>query len=125
MTHAALAYQWASDNGCIDKDSPLWRRLAGDICSAMEKMVQEKGVRDEVGCEAAAFLCYLGRESLLPAGIVRDVRAAQTASGAFQCASDEGPGVHYTVLCLWILLEAVHPEVPHVAMMPEDTPQPE
>ncbi len=118
LTHAALACQWARDNGCIDPESPLWRRLSDDIAGAMAGVAREKGVRDEVGLEAAAFLCYMGRKALLPEEAARELRGAQRASGAFHSHASAEPGFHDTVLCLWILLEIARPDTPHVSMIP-------
>jgi hypothetical protein len=119
LTHAALALQWACEQGCVEA-SPDVAELRTALIEGLCRVAQEQRFVTDLGLEAIAFLHYLGAGPRVLAAWVEAILDAQQPDGRFTGrapASGEVYNDHATLLSLWILLEAQHPGQPHTPMM--------
>lgn len=105
--HAALALQWAIEQGCLDAAAAPIARLREQ---AIEQLVRvADGVPRDQPIEAVAMLGYLGARDRVQRGWLETIVAAQREDGGWGEAADQPSNDHTTILALWVLLEQTRP----------------
>ena len=108
--HAALALQWAIEQGCLD---PSEEPIAHLRAVAIEQLVHfADGVPRDQPIEAVAMLGYLGARDRVERRWLDAIVAAQHEDGGWGDQPGEPSNDHTTILALWVLLEQTHPVHP-------------
>jgi len=108
LTHAALAWMWALENGC-----PL--DLPGDfepvLVDSVAGLIGQSDAVTDLEIEAAALLHAMGHGSRVDPEFIERVVAAQLPSGGYRedSASSEDASWHTSVLAFWLLLQHACP----------------
>lgn len=102
--HAALALQWAIEQGCLDLAAPDVARVHAQILDALVDVAA--GVPQDSAIEAVALLAYTGGWSRVQSAWLQTIAAAQTADGGWGERAQAPSNDHTSTLALWVLLEA-------------------
>ncbi|MGH0028862.1 MAG: FG-GAP-like repeat-containing protein [Myxococcota bacterium] len=124
LTHAALAGQWARENGCDGHEAAA--ALRPDQVEALLALVAERDTLagrfdtpTDLWLEALAMLAYLGAAERIPDDALADLLAARLPDGGWPLAPGGPSHPHPTALALWPLLERRTPPSPRVAWIPQ------
>lgn len=115
LTHAALASQWSVENGCIDvaAAAPVQAELADALVALVEdrgRLAETLPASADVWMEAVALLTYLGLPDSVSPEWIASILADQRADGGWAPASGKTTSdPHATVMAIWSLVEALHP----------------
>jgi hypothetical protein len=126
LTHVGLALRWIDENGC---SSPMDASFESTVASAIGEIPDPTdGVKD-LEIEATAFLMYMRRRDLVPAGMVDAIASVQRPDGGWSLdSSDESldSAWHPTTLGLWVLLGQHRPDVEMSPMIvPDEASEPQ
>lgn len=106
-THAALAMQWAIEQGCLDLGSEAVRALR---TRAIEQLLAAAaGVPRDQSIEALAMLDYVGEWRCVRAAWIDEVIRAQRWDGGWGDGAEQPSNEHTTTLALWVLLARTRP----------------
>ena len=124
LTHAALAGEWALENGCLSAAAirPVRRQqveLLEQLASQRAELAAKRSASDDLWLEALAMLHYVGEPDRVPNVWIDAVLDAQQVDGGW---APHPVGMashpHPTALALWVLLEYLHPNAPPAPMIP-------
>jgi len=105
--HAALALQWALEQGCLDQTAGPIRALR---THAIEQLLAVAGgVPRDQPIVALAMLDYLGERQCISAGWIDALTQAQRDDGGWGDGAGQPSNDHTTTLALWVLLAQVRP----------------
>lgn len=104
LTHAALAFEWARENGCLPAGQTEKTRA---MLVARLRALIATGKTDDVQVEAGAMLDYLGERP--PPALVERLRNTQRVDGGWPAVARGDSDDHTTTLALWVLLATEKP----------------
>jgi hypothetical protein len=117
LPHAMLATGWAVDLRCLPEATAA-KLDARQRALAIERLESRKpGLMTDSTIEMIAMLDYRGHRSDVQDAWIDAVLESQLPSGGW---GNPGELDHTSALALWVLLEAVHPEVPRTGWLVRD-----
>jgi hypothetical protein len=120
VTHAAMASELARENGCVSAEQLSGVRAR--MVKELEAIAEKNGDDQDLLFEAVAMLDYLGERARVKPEWVERVIAAQLPNGGFALLrGTKASHDHPSVLALWVLLEAAHPDAAPMAWIPRAT----
>jgi hypothetical protein len=117
LTHAAIALEWAREQGCIG-DVKLGDALRDAQVSRLLTQAAEKQIADDLFFEIVATLYYVGARDKVEERWLTRIVQAQLPDGGWAERPGSESNDHSTFLAYWALLEASHPDIPRVSMIP-------
>jgi len=109
LTHAALQYQCARFNGCLEGNTPNEKLLEQQLLTGLQAIAQTAPPQfpdNDIRIEAMVMLYYMGHPELVNPEWLNWVLSIQLPNGGWsEFSNDTATGDHATILALWLLLE--------------------
>ena len=113
---AAMALQWAVEQGCLDRGSDAIRALRTQALTQL--LAVGEGVPRDQPVLALAMLDYLGEGRCIRSEWIDALVRAQRDDGGWSDGADQPSNDHTTTLALWVLLTQARP-AQSVAWIPQ------
>lgn len=120
LTHAVLATEWTIENGCLERRDV--EQLHAEQTALLEKLVDGRAAlaatqqaASDLWIEAMVMLDYSGESARLRPQWIEEMLDLQRADGGWpRHPRATRSDAHATALALWIVLERLDPQAPHI-----------
>jgi hypothetical protein len=120
LTHAVLATEWTIENGCLERRDVEQLhaeqvKLLEDLIRSRYALAKTMAPATDLWFEAMAMLDYAGESGRIQPKWVEEMLTLQRADGGWaRHPRGTKSDAHTSTLALWIVLQQLAPEAPHI-----------
>ncbi len=105
LTHVVIGLKWLKEKQCFENEIKIDEMISKSI-PLLDELAKNENCNTDLGIEAMAVLCYVGKTYLIEMCAIEEVLKVQRTDGGWGYKPTDGTSDdHTTVLALWLLSE--------------------